>query len=103
MASRRSSIGGCACRFCVAVARLVQVPTTECHGVDHQLFHLRVSDGRRVVLPAEVCKQLGIEVGDTVIVDVAEGKVQLHSFDTTLAGFGRCVASKVPPALKPGR
>jgi AbrB family looped-hinge helix DNA binding protein len=67
--------------------------------VDHQLFHVRVSDGRRVVLPAEACKQLGIEVGDTVIVDVAEGKVQLHSFDTTLAEFRALLASKVPPGV----
>jgi AbrB family looped-hinge helix DNA binding protein len=67
--------------------------------VDHQLYHVRVSDGRRVVLPAEVCKQLGIDVGDTVIVDVTEGKVQLHSFDTTLAGFRALLASKVPPGV----
>jgi bifunctional DNA-binding transcriptional regulator/antitoxin component of YhaV-PrlF toxin-antitoxin module len=65
--------------------------------VDHQLYHVRVSDGRRVVLPAEVCKQLGVEVGGTVIVDVAEGKVRLHSFDTTLADFRASLASKVPP------
>jgi AbrB family looped-hinge helix DNA binding protein len=64
--------------------------------VDHQFYHVRVSDGRRVVLPADVCKQLGIDVGDTVIVDVAEGKVQLHSFDTTLLNFRALLASKVP-------
>jgi AbrB family looped-hinge helix DNA binding protein len=67
--------------------------------VDHQLFHVRVSDGRRVVLPAEVCRQLGIDVGDTVIVDVTEGKVQLHSFDTTLADFRSLLSSKVSPSV----
>jgi len=67
--------------------------------MEHQLFHLRVSDGRRVVLPNEVCKQLGIKVGDTVIVDVAEGKVQLHSFDTTLANFRALLASKIPAGV----
>jgi bifunctional DNA-binding transcriptional regulator/antitoxin component of YhaV-PrlF toxin-antitoxin module len=64
--------------------------------MDHQLFHVRVSDGRRVVLPSEACKQLGIEIGDTVIVDVAAGKVELHSFDTTLSEFRALLASKVP-------
>jgi AbrB family looped-hinge helix DNA binding protein len=67
--------------------------------MEHQVFHVRVSDGRRVVLPAEVCKQLGIEIGDTVIVDVAEGKVQLHSFDTTLADFRTLLGSKVPKGV----
>jgi AbrB family looped-hinge helix DNA binding protein len=65
----------------------------------HQSFHVRISDGRRVVLPAEVCKQLGIGVGDTVIVDVDNGKVQLHSFDTRLAEFRAELSSKVPPGV----
>jgi bifunctional DNA-binding transcriptional regulator/antitoxin component of YhaV-PrlF toxin-antitoxin module len=73
------------------------LPTTERQGVDHQLFHVRVSDGRCLVLPTEVCEQLGVEVGDTVIVDVAEGKVQLHSLGTRLAEFRALVASEVPP------
>lgn len=67
--------------------------------MDHQLYHMRVSDGRRVVLPAEVCQQLGIAVGDTVIVDVAEGKVQLHSFETRLAEFRALLNSKVPQGV----
>lgn len=67
--------------------------------MEHQLFHVRVSDGRRVVLPAEVCKQLGIDVGDTVVVDVAGGKVELHTFDTTLAEFRALLASKIPPGV----
>ncbi|HVX09882.1 MAG TPA: AbrB/MazE/SpoVT family DNA-binding domain-containing protein [Pirellulales bacterium] len=65
----------------------------------HQSFQVRLSDGRRVVLPAEVCKQLGIDVGDTVIVDVDDGKVQLHSFDTRLATFRAELSNKVPPGV----
>ena len=33
----------------------------------------------RVVLPAEACKELGVDIGDTVIIDVGKGKVQLHT------------------------
>lgn len=53
--------------------------------MDHRRFHLRVSDRRSVVLATELCKQLGIEVGETVIVDVADDNMQLHPFGTTLA------------------
>ena len=67
--------------------------------MDHQLFHVRVSDGRRLVLPAEVCEQLGVEVGDTVIVSVAEGKVQLQPLGTRLAEFRALGATKVPPGV----
>ena len=65
----------------------------------HQSFQVRVSNGRRVVLPSEVCKQLGIDVGDSVIVDVDDGKVQLHSFDTRLADFRAELSSRVPPGV----
>jgi bifunctional DNA-binding transcriptional regulator/antitoxin component of YhaV-PrlF toxin-antitoxin module len=67
--------------------------------VDHQLFHVRVSGGRRVVLPSEACKELGIGIGDTVIVDVAKGKVQLHTFDATLSAFRTLLAGKIPQGV----
>ncbi len=67
--------------------------------MENQLFHVKVSDGRRVVLPQEACKELGVEVGDTLIVDVSKGKVELHTFDTTLAEFRTLLASKVPPGV----
>jgi bifunctional DNA-binding transcriptional regulator/antitoxin component of YhaV-PrlF toxin-antitoxin module len=64
--------------------------------MEHRIFHVRVSDGRRVVLPAEACRELKIDIGDTLIVDVADKKVELHSFDTTLADFRALLATKVP-------
>ena len=67
--------------------------------MDHRIFHVRVSDGRRVVLPAEACRELNIEVGDTLIVDVADKKVELHSFETTLAEFRTLLATKVPKGI----
>lgn len=67
--------------------------------MSHQIFHVRVSDGRRVVLPAEACRELNIEVGDTLIVDVTDRKVELHSFDTTLTNFRALLATKVPPGV----
>ena len=67
--------------------------------MEHQIFHVRVSDGRRVVLPAEACKQLKVDVGGTLIVDVADGRVALYSFDTSLAEFRALLASKVPKGV----
>lgn len=65
----------------------------------HQIFHVRVSDGRRVVLPPEVCKLLKVEVGGTVIVDVADGHVALQSLATSLAEFRALAASKIAPGV----
>lgn len=74
-----------------------KVPTTERHGMNNELFHVRVSASRRVVLPAEACKRRGINLGDTAIVDVSEGKVHLHSFATMLAEFRSLLAGKISP------
>jgi hypothetical protein len=52
-----------------------------------------------MVLPAEACKQLKVDVGGTLIVDVADGKVQLHSLDTSLAEFRALLAKKIPAGV----
>lgn len=65
----------------------------------HQVFQVRVSDGRRVVLPPEVCKLLKVEIGGTVIVDVSDGHVQLQSLENNLAEFRALAASKIPPGV----
>ncbi len=67
--------------------------------MENQLFHVRVSDGRRIVLPREACKELGVKVGDTLIVDVSKGKIELHMFDSTLVEFRALLAGKIPPGV----
>lgn len=67
--------------------------------MQHQVFHLRVSDGRRVVLPAEICKRLGVEVGGTLIVDVADDEVRLQSFASLLSDFRALLKDKIPPGV----
>lgn len=63
----------------------------------HQTFQVRVSDGRRIVLPPEACKTLKVDVGATVIVDVSDEGVELHTVDSTVKHFRELLASKVPP------
>jgi bifunctional DNA-binding transcriptional regulator/antitoxin component of YhaV-PrlF toxin-antitoxin module len=62
-----------------------------------QTFHVRISDGRRIVLPPEACKTLKVDVGGTLIVDVSDGGVELHTVDSTVEHFRKLLASKVPP------
>ena len=39
----------------------------------------RVADGGRIVLPAEMRKKLGIEVGETVNVSIRNGSIRIMS------------------------
>ena len=59
-------------------------------------FHLKIGDGRRIVLPTDVCDSLRLGVGDTVIVAVEDGHATLRSVDSAVERFQALVAEKVP-------
>lgn len=59
-------------------------------------YHLKIGGGRRVVLPAELCRTLSLGVGDTVIVRVEEDHATLRSVDRTIARFQTLLAQRVP-------
>jgi len=60
-----------------------------------QPFHLKIGDGRRIVLPADVCDSLQLGIGDTVIVAVEDDHVTLRSVDSAVERFQALVAEKV--------
>lgn len=60
-------------------------------------YHLRIGDGRRIVLPSEFCRSLSLDVGDTVIVRVEKDHATLGSVDQTISRFQSLVANHVPP------
>lgn len=41
------------------------------------MFPMKMSDGGRVVIPAEIRKSLGIKEGDTVLWDYSDGEARL--------------------------
>ena len=64
--------------------------------MQHQIFHVRVSDGRRIVLPAEACARLNIRVGQTLIVEITSDGVRLQSPEQRLTSFRKELQEKVP-------
>lgn len=61
-----------------------------------QTFHLKIGDGRRVVLPSEVCKSMSLGIGDTLIVRVEPDRTTLSSVERTVARFQSMLAERVP-------
>jgi bifunctional DNA-binding transcriptional regulator/antitoxin component of YhaV-PrlF toxin-antitoxin module len=61
-----------------------------------QSFHLKIGDGRRIVLPPDVCNSLHLGIGDTVIVAVENDHATLRSVDAAVERFQALVAEKVP-------
>lgn len=59
------------------------------------MISMKMSEGGRVVIPAEIRRALGIGDGDTVLWELREGMAQLTTRDqqlrhmqTTIKGFG---------------
>jgi AbrB family looped-hinge helix DNA binding protein len=67
--------------------------------METQSYHLKIGDGRRIVLPADVCDSLHLGIGDTVIVAVEENQVTLRSVDSAIARFQALVAQNVPAGV----
>ena len=64
-----------------------------------QPYHIKIGEGRRVVLPSEVCKSMSLGIGDTIIVRVEDNRATLSSVDRTIERFQSLLAERVPPGV----
>lgn len=55
--------------------------------MEGESYHIRLSEGRRVVLPANVCKVLNADIGDTLLLRVENDSVRFHSLNSLLEDF----------------
>jgi AbrB family looped-hinge helix DNA binding protein len=65
--------------------------------METQSFPLKIGEGRRIVLPHEVCERLHIKVGDSVIIAVENQRVTLRTVEDTVAQFQALMRESVPP------
>lgn len=66
--------------------------------MERHSFHVRISGGRRVVLPNEACEKLKVGIGDTVVVDVVDDTVRLRSLESVI----RDVQAQAAKYARPG-
>ena len=62
-------------------------------------YHVKIGEGRRVVLPSEVCKSMSLGIGDTIIVRVEDNRTTLSSVDRTIERFQSLLAERVPQGV----
>ncbi len=60
---------------------------------------LRIGDGGRVVIPAEMRAEMGVKSGDTVIARVSDGELSLMSQEAAVRRAQRMVRSFVPEGV----
>lgn len=60
---------------------------------------VKIVDGSKLVIPASFRRELGIAVGDTVIVEVADGELRVRSRNAALAHARRMMPQLVPEGV----
>jgi AbrB family looped-hinge helix DNA binding protein len=61
--------------------------------------HVRIAPGGRVVIPAEFRKAIGVEVGDSVVIELKDGELRLRSLDAAIRGAQAIVRKYVPEGV----
>jgi bifunctional DNA-binding transcriptional regulator/antitoxin component of YhaV-PrlF toxin-antitoxin module len=64
--------------------------------VDH-VIHTKHGEGRRVVIPAELCHRYHIEPGDPVILEPSDSGIVLRPLDAVIRGVQAYFADIAPP------
>ena len=60
---------------------------------------VKILDGGKLVIPASFRRELGIAVGDTGIVEVADGELRVRSRNAALANARRLMRQLVPDGV----
>jgi AbrB family looped-hinge helix DNA binding protein len=66
--------------------------------MDH-VIHTKLGEGRRVVIPAELCHRLGIEPGDPVILEPSDSGIVLRPLDAVIRDVQAYFADAAPPGV----
>lgn len=59
----------------------------------------KIVDGGKLVIPVSFRRELGLEVGDTVVMEVVDGELRVRSRDMAIAEIQRLVRGLVPEGI----
>lgn len=60
---------------------------------------VKIVDGGKLVIPAQFRRELGMNVGDTVVLEVADGELRVRSRSFALANARRLMRQLVPEGV----
>ncbi|MBE9216000.1 AbrB/MazE/SpoVT family DNA-binding domain-containing protein [Plectonema cf. radiosum LEGE 06105] len=61
-----------------------------------QTIKTKISEGGRVVIPSEYRKQLGLEVGDEVIIQLVDGEMRIFTLEQAVKRAQEIVRRYIP-------
>jgi AbrB family looped-hinge helix DNA binding protein len=63
--------------------------------MDH-VIHTKLGEGRRVVIPAELCQKYGLQPGDPVVLESSEGGITVRRLDDVIEDVQAYFAEAAP-------
>lgn len=66
--------------------------------MDH-VIHTKMSEGRRVAIPAELCHKYGLEPGDAVVLEPSEAGIVVRPLETVIREVQAFFADAAPPGI----
>ena len=63
------------------------------------VIHTKLSEGRRVAIPADLCQQYGIEPGDPVVLEPSDSGIVMRPLDTVIREVQAYFADVAPPGV----
>ena len=64
------------------------------------VIHTKMSEGRRIAIPAEMCHEYNLEPGNTVVMEASESGIVLRPLDTVIDEVRNFFADAAPPDVK---
>jgi len=62
----------------------------------HNVIHTKMSEGRRVAIPADMCQRYGFEPGEPVVLEPADGGIILRPLDEVIREVQAFFADAAP-------
>jgi bifunctional DNA-binding transcriptional regulator/antitoxin component of YhaV-PrlF toxin-antitoxin module len=63
------------------------------------VIHTKLSEGRRVAIPAELCQRYGIEPGDPVVLEPSDSGIVMRPLDAVIREVQAYFADVAPPGV----
>ncbi|KMO44966.1 AbrB family transcriptional regulator [Methylobacterium tarhaniae] len=59
----------------------------------------KIVDGGKLIIPASFRREMGIQIGDTVVMEMVDGELRVRSRDAAIIEIQRLVRSLVPDGV----
>jgi bifunctional DNA-binding transcriptional regulator/antitoxin component of YhaV-PrlF toxin-antitoxin module len=63
------------------------------------VIHTKLSEGRRVAIPADLCQRYGIEPGDPVVLEPSDSGIVMRPLDAVIREVQAYFADVAPPGV----